>query len=258
MLKTRVIPILLIKDGGLNKPYRFSRPRTVANPISIARVFEERRVDELVLLDIGSAGYDEAINADFVRRIADELSVPFSVGGGVKTVETMKNLIAAGAEKVVVNTAAVEMPDLIGSGASLLGRQAIVVSIDAMRHADGRLEVYTRNGSHPTGLDPVAWAIEAERRGAGEILICSILQDGTMEGYDIDLIRQVAKAVTIPVIGAGGAGSVEDFVSCAVDGGASAVAAGSIFHFRHVTPNMAKEALRKAGVPVRLSYIEGT
>lgn len=258
MLKTWVIPILLIKDGGLNKPYRFRRPRTVANPMSIARVFEERKVDELILLDIGSAGYDEPINADFVRRIGDELSVPFAVGGGVKSVATMKDLIAAGAEKVVINTGAVEIPGLIEEGAALLGRQAIVVSIDAMRHSDGRLEVYTRNGTHPTGLDPAAWAKDAEKRGAGEIVICSINQDGTMEGYDIDLIRSVADAVAIPVIGAGGAGKVEDFVDCAIKGKASAVAAGSIFHFRHVTPNMAKEALRRAGVPVRLSYIEGT
>ncbi|MBM3553952.1 MAG: imidazole glycerol phosphate synthase subunit HisF [Alphaproteobacteria bacterium] len=258
MLKTRVIPILLIKDGGLNKPFRFTRPRTVANPMSIARVFEERKVDELVLLDIGCAGYDEAINEDFVRRIADELTVPFAVGGGVKDVETMKRLIAAGAEKVVINTAAVEVHGLIEAGAALLGRQAIVVSIDALRHPDRRYEVFTRNGKHPTGLEPAAWAREAERRGAGEIIICAMHQDGAMEGYDIDLTRGVADAVSIPVIAAGGAGRVEDFVAAAVDGHASAVAAGSIFHFRHVTPNMAKEALRQAGVPVRRSYIPGT
>lgn len=258
MLKTRVIPVLLVKDGLLNKPRQFRHPRTVADPIAIARVFEERQVDELVLLDIGCTAYEESVNAEVVRDIADELSVPFAVGGGVRDVETMQRLVAAGAEKIVINTAAVEVPGLIEAGARLLGSQCIVVSIDALKGADGRYEVMIRGGKQGTGLDPVAWAKEVQRRGAGEILITSILQDGMMQGYDIELIRRVATAVEIPVIACGGAGKLEDFVAAVQRGRASAVAAGSIFHFRLVTPNMVKEALRKAGIPVRLSYVPGT
>ena len=258
MLKTRVIPVLLVKDGLLNKPRQFRHPRTVADPIAIARVFEERQVDELALLDIGCSAYDESVNADVVRDIAEELSVPFAVGGGVRDVATMQRLVAAGAEKVVVNTAAVEVDGLIEAGARLLGSQCIVVSIDAMRRSDGSYETMIRNGTLATGLDPVDWAREAQRRGAGEILLTSILQDGTMQGYDVELVRRVAGAVDIPVIACGGAGKLEDFVEVAERGRASAVAAGSVFHFRSITPNMVKEAMRKAGLPVRLSYIPGT
>ena len=252
MLKTRVIPILLIKDGGLNKPVQFKRARTVASPISIVRVFEERKVDELILLDIGCAGYDEPVNADFVRIMAEELTVPLAVGGGIKSVGTMRDLIAAGAEKVVINTAAVETPTLVTDSARLFGRQAVVVSIDAKLVAPGRYEVWIHNGTKPTGLDPVAWAKDAERLGAGEILICSIDRDGTMTGYDLDLLGRVARAVDIPVIGAGGAGSIEDFVDAVTKARVSAVAAGSIYHFRHVTPLMVKQAMREAGIPVRI------
>lgn len=252
MLKTRVIPILLVKDGGLNKPVQFRRPRTVASPISIVRVFEERKVDELILLDIGCSGYEEPVNADFVRMMAEELTVPLAVGGGIKNLETMRQLIAAGAEKVVVNTAAVETPELVTAAARLFGRQAVVVSIDAKTNAEGGYEVLTRNGTHPTGLDPVAWAKEAERLGAGEILICSIDRDGTMQGFDLGLLGAVARAVDIPVIGAGGAGSLEDFVAAVKTARVSAVAAGSIYHFRHITPLMVKRKMQEAGIPVRI------
>lgn len=252
MLKVRVIPILLVKDGGLNKPVQFRRPRTVASPISIVRVFEERKVDELILLDIGCSGYDEPVNADFVRTMAEELSVPLAVGGGIKDIETMRRLIAAGAEKVVINTAAEEDPELVTAAARLFGRQAVLVSIDAKKMDGGGYEVWTRNGTKPTGRTPVAWAKETERLGAGEILICSIDRDGTMQGYDFDLIGDVARAVDIPVIGAGGAGSLDDFVAAVTHSKVSAVAAGSIYHFRHVTPLMVKQAMHDAGIPVRI------
>ena len=258
MLKTRVIPILLLKDGLLNKPVQFKRPRTVADPIAIARVFEEGQVDELMLLDIGSGVYDEAVNEDIVMDIADELSLPFSVGGGIRTVETVKQLVRAGAEKVTLNTGAVRSPDLVRNSSEQLGKQCVMVSIDAMRHEDGRYEVYVDNGQTPTGLEPAEWALQAQRLGAGEILITSILQDGTMEGYDITLIRRVSAAVSIPVIAAGGAGNKQDFIDAVYKGGASAVAAGSIFHFRPITPNMVKESMHQAGIPVRQSYVVGT
>lgn len=258
MLKTRVIPVLLLKDGAINKPVRFQRPRTVANPMAIVRVFEARQVDELVLLDIGCAEFGEAVNAELVRTLADELSVPFAVGGGIRSVATMVDLIKSGAEKVVINTCAFRTPSMISEAASILGEQCIVVSIDAARRPDGRFEVFIDNGRQATGVDPVTWAREARERGAGEILLTSIDQDGTMEGYDIPLIHSVANAVSIPVIACGGAGSVEDFVRAVHLGHASAVAAGSIFHFRRTTPNMVKEALAQAGIPVRASYVPGT
>ena len=258
MLKTRVIPVLLIKDGLLNKPVQFRRPRTVADPIAVARVFEERQVDELVLLDIGCGSYDEAVNEDIVRDIAEELSVPFAVGGGVRSLDSVSMLIRSGAEKVVLNTGAVRTPELVAESARLFGRQCVLVSIDARRHEDGTYEVFIDNGQTPTGRDPAGWAREAVRLGAGEILITSILQDGTMQGYDITLIRTVSAAVDVPVIACGGAGSESDFVEAVIKGRASAVAAGSIFHFRRVTPNMVKETMRQAGIPVRRSYIVGT
>jgi len=252
MIKTRVIPLLLLKDGLLKKPVRFQNPRTVANPIAIARVFEARQVDELVLLDIGCADGRTNVNPDIVRMITEELTMPFACGGGVRSLETMTALISAGAEKVVVNTAAFEDPALIERGAGRYGRQCIVVSIDARPRDDGAYEVMIRNGSEATGRDAVDWAREAERRGAGEILLNSVERDGVMEGYDLALIRRVAEAVDIPVIAAGGVGAPEHFAPAVLEGHAAAVAAGSIFHYTRITPNMVKQAMREAGIPVRL------
>lgn len=252
MIKTRVIPLLLVKDGLLKKPVRFRNPRTVANPIAIARVFEARQVDELVLLDIGCADGRTNVNPDIVRMITEELTVPFACGGGIRSVETMRSLISAGAEKVVINTAAIESPELISEGAARFGRQCIVVSIDAMPEGHGAYEVCIRNGSEPAGVDPVTWAKDAERQGAGEILLNCIDRDGVMEGYDTQLIRMVTDAVDIPVVAAGGAGRLEHFAPAILEGHAAAVAAGSIFHYTRVTPNMVKEALAAAGIPVRL------
>lgn len=251
MIKTRVIPLLLLKDGLLKKPVGFQNPRTVANPISIVRVFEARQVDELVLLDIGCGPQHKNVNPDIVRMIAEELTVPFACGGGVSTLEQASVLISAGAEKVVINSAAVERPALIQEISERYGRQCLVVSIDAMRDENGSYEVCTRNGSSPTGLSPVEWAREVERLGAGEILLNSVQRDGTMEGYDIPLIRAVADVVSIPVIAAGGAGDTTHFAPAILEGHAAAVAAGSIFHYTKTTPDMVKEALAEAQVPVR-------
>jgi cyclase len=252
MIKTRVIPLLLLKDGLLKKPVNFKNPRTVANPISIVRVFEARQVDELILLDIGSGPQHRNVNPDIVRMVSEELTVPFACGGGINSVDQMAALISAGAEKIVINSAAVEDPDLIKRAASRYGRQCIVVSIDALKRDDGSYEVYIRNGSEKTGLEVVAWAREAEMRGAGEILINAIACDGTMEGYDLELIRAVSDAVDIPVIAAGGAGKPEDFPPAVLTGHASAVAAGSIYHYTKTTPDMVKQAMRSEGIPVRL------
>lgn len=251
MLKTRVIPILIIQDGLLKKPVQFKNPRTVANPISVARVFEQRHVDELILLDRGLTIGREDVDPDLVRDIAEELYVPFAFGGGIRSLDDMKEIIQAGAEKIVINTAAVEVPGLITDAANKFGSQCIVVSIDALRIGNS-YEVYIRSGSQPTGLDAVVWARRVEELGAGEILVNSILHEGTMTGYDIELIKSVSEAVRIPVIAAGGAAKLSDFTQAVVEGRASAVAAGSIFHYTKYTPNMVKGALNKAGIPVRM------
>ncbi len=251
MVKTRVIPLLLLKDGLLKKPIKFINPRTVANPISIVRVFEARQVDELILLDIGSSAMHNNVNPDIVRMITEELTLPFACGGGINTMEQVGELIAAGAEKVVLNTAAVETPELIKNVAARYGRQSVVVSIDALKTETG-YKVFVRNGSKPTNLNPVNWAQEVEKIGAGEILINSIDHDGTMEGFDCQLIRSVADAVDIPIIAAGGAGKPKDFPPAILQGHASAVAAGSIYHYTKTTPDMVKHALHSEGIPVRL------
>ncbi|NQV81464.1 MAG: imidazole glycerol phosphate synthase subunit HisF [Alphaproteobacteria bacterium] len=258
MLKTRVIPILLLKNGLINKPVQFGRLRTVSDPIATARVFEERQVDELILLDIAGDESAETSNDDIILDIADELSVPFAVGGGIRTLDAVRRLIRSGVEKVILNTGAVRAPSLIEESAALFGSQCVVVSIDAMLRDDGTYEVFVDNGKTPTGLDPAAWALEAQSAGAGEIIIASIMQDGTMKGYDIVLTRRVTGSVSVPVIASGGAGNENDFVDAVIDGGADAVAASSVFLFRSTTPNMVKETLRRAGIAVRQSYIAGT
>ena len=251
MLKVRVIPLLIIQDGLLKKPVRFKKPRTIANPISIVRVFEERQVDELILLDRGLTLDHEDIDPFMAAAIAEELFVPFAFGGGIKSIEDIKRVINAGAEKIVINTAAVDTPDLITKGSRQFGSQCIVVSIDAHQHDDGSYEVMTRSGSRFAGLDPIKWAKEVEKLGAGEILINSISHDGMMEGFDIQLIHSVASAVSIPVIAAGGAGLPDHFSDAVLNGNASAVAAGSIFHYTKFTPNMIKGVMDSGGIPVR-------
>lgn len=252
MLKVRVLPILIIQDGLLKKPVQFNNPRTIANPISIVRVFEEREVDELILLDRGKTLDEEDIDPYLVQDIAEELYVPFAFGGGISNIKSMQDIIQAGAEKVIINTFAVQNPELIREGANKLGSQCIVVSIDAMEKKEGGYEVYIKSGSDPTGLEPVEWAKTVEKLGAGEILINSILHDGMMNGYDIPLIKAVSDVVNIPVIAAGGAGKVEDFPPVVLKGKASAVAAASIYHYTKYTPNMVKGFMHKAGIPVRM------
>ena len=223
--------------------------------MTVIRVFEQRQVDELILLDIGLTVDEDEIDPQLVRDIAEELTVPFAFGGGINSIEAMTEIIQAGAEKIVINTAAVENPNLISEGAKKFGSQCIVVSIDALKN-NNKYDVFIKNGSLATGLDPIEWAKEAEALGAGEILINSIMHDGMMKGYDFALIRAVSEAVDIPVIAAGGAGKLDDFVQVVLEGSASAVAAGSIYHYTKYTPHMVKEALNKACIPVRLPLNE--
>ena len=250
MLKVRVIPVLLIQDGLLKKPIQFKNPRTVANPMTIIKVFEERHVDELILLDIGVTVEEDEIDPDLVRDIAEELTVPFAFGGGIDSVERMTEIIQAGAEKIVINSAAVENPDLINEGVKKFGSQCIVVSIDALL-AGKEYKVVIKSGSNETELDAIEWAIEAEKRGAGEILINSILKEGMLSGYDLELIKKISESVSVPVIASGGASSLQDFVDVVTKSKASAVAAGSIFHYTKHTPDMIKGILKDNGLPVR-------
>jgi len=253
MIKCRVIPCLLVREQVLVKTVRFWQYyRPVGTPRQAIRVFNLRNVDEMVILDIDATSQGSGFNIETMAELAKECFMPLTLGGGVRSVDDFRALLRAGADKVAVNTAAVEHPDLVSEAADTFGSQCVVVSIDARRQDDGRSEVFTHGGREPTGLDPVDWAREVERLGAGEILLTSIDRDGTMNGYDIEVVRSVAAPVNIPVIACGGAGKLEHFVEVVQDGQASAVAAGSIFYFTQVTPHNIKEHMKNAGIDVRL------
>jgi imidazole glycerol-phosphate synthase subunit HisF len=228
--RIRVIPILLVQNGGLMKTEKFRAPRYVGDPINAVRIFNEKEVDELIVLDTSATPENRPPNMQLVGDLAGECFMPFGYGGGIRTIDQIKAILRAGAEKVSINTAAPDHPELIREASRTFGSQSIVAAIDVKSKLFGKYEVLTKGGSHRTGLDPVTHAKEMEKAGAGEILINSIDRDGTQKGYDEELIRQVSHAVTVPVIACGGAGSVEDFKK-AVDAGASAVAAGSMFVF---------------------------
>lgn len=252
MLKIRVLPTLLFKDVGLVKGVGFDSWRRVGAALQAIMVYNMREVDELVFLDISATPKGAAPVFEDIDELADECFMPMTVGGGVRTVDDIKQLLAVGADKVAINTAAIANPGLIRDGANRFGAQCIVVSIDVRKHADGRYEVYGGCGHQPTGLDPVDWAKTVEAQGAGEILLTSIDRDGTMQGYDVALTRAVTDAVRIPVIASGGAGNYEHMAEVLRDGGASAVAAASMFHFTEQTPKSAKQYLAAQGFPVRL------
>ncbi len=254
MLKTRVIPILLFKNPelGLVKSIRFGELRTVGNPVNAARVYNARNVDELIFLDIGARRDSRKINLEVVGNIFQECFMPLTVGGKIETLDDVRKLLLVGADKVSINTAAIENPELIAKIANSYGRQCVVVSIDAKKNSSDKYLVYSHAGQKQTQLGPVAWAQQAEKLGAGEILITSIDRDGTMAGYDIPLIKIISTAVKIPVITAGGAGEPKHFVDAVIKGKTSAVAAASIFHFTQFTPQSVKLEMSRAGISVRL------
>lgn len=252
MLKIRIMPTLLFKDFGLVKSVRFDSWRRIGSVMQAVKVYNLREVDELVFLDISATQNDRSPDFETVDEIADECFMPLAVGGGVCSVADFRRLLEVGADKVVINTAAVENPELIRLAAQQFGSQCVVISIDAQQQANGTYEVLARAGTQPTGKEPVLWAKEVESLGAGEILLTSIDRDGTMSGYDLDLTQQVTGAVSIPVIASGGAGSYEDMTSVLQAGKASAVAAASIFHFTEQTPLEAKRFLKSRGLNVRL------
>ncbi|MEY2397526.1 MAG: imidazole glycerol-phosphate synthase subunit HisF [Actinomycetota bacterium] len=225
----RVIPCLLLTEGGLYKTVEFDKPRYVGDPINAVRVFNEKECDELILLDIEASKSGRSFDADVVAEIVSEAFMPVCVGGGVRSIEDFDRAFAVGVEKVSITTAAVEDPALIGLAADRYGSQSVVVGIDVVRHRR-KTEVRTHSGTKKTALDPVQWAQEAERRGAGEILVNSIDRDGTQKGYDLDLVREISSRVNVPVIACGGAGSIAD-LSAGLASGANGVAAGSLFVF---------------------------
>jgi cyclase len=231
MYRPRVIPILLLKGLGLVKSVKFKDYRYIGDPVNAVKIFNDLKADELVFLDILASKEKRSISLDFVREVGDESNMPFAVGGGIRTIQNIKEIVNAGAEKVIINTYAVENPDFIRQAADTFGSSTIVVSIDVKKKIFGKKKIYILNGKKSTGLDPVSFAKLMEEKGAGEIIINSIDNDGTLVGYDLELIREVSKAVKIPVIAAGGAGSLDDFKKAVNESYASAVAAGSMFVF---------------------------
>jgi len=249
MLKTRVMPTLLGRSTGLVKGAGFDSWRTVGGVIQAIRVFSLREVDELVFLDIEATAEHRAPDLELVGEIADACQMPLAVGGGITSLDHIRDLLAAGADKVVLGTSALADPTLVSRAADRFGRQCIVVAVDSRRVGEVH-EVFTRCGRIATGIEPGAVAAELERLGAGEIIVTSIDRDGTLAGYDLDLVRRVSSAVAIPVIASGGAGKPEDCVD-AVRAGASAVAAGAMFQFTEHTPRAVKRCLADAGIPAR-------
>jgi cyclase len=256
MLATRVIPTLLWKQVGLVKGVGFDSWRRVGPVLPAIRVYNQREVDELVLVEITLQDSGDEPDYESIAEYGQDCFVPLTYGGGIRDIAQVRRLLRAGADKVSVNTAAYETPGLITEIANRHGTQCAVASIDARADGPGRWRCYSHSGSRDTGRDPVAWARELEDRGAGEILITSIDRDGTFEGYDLGLVAAVAAAVSIPVIASGGAGNYQHMVEAVREGGASAVAAASIFHYTEQTPKGAKEALAAAGIPVRQPFVE--
>jgi len=251
MLKTRIIPTLLYKDFGLVKGVGFDSRRAVGSPMQAIKVYEMRGVDELVLFDVTATAQGRHPDHELIDELADECFMPLTVGGGVSTIDDVYRLLQVGADKVCLGTAIIEHPDLVDEAAGRFGAQCVVVSIDTRSAGGGPAEVFTRSGSLATGRDPVSLARELEERGAGEIIIQAVDRDGTMAGYDLETIRAVSRAVSVPVVASGGAGSYDDMLQALTVGEASAVAAASVFHFTEQTPRQAKEYLGTHGIPVR-------
>ena len=250
-LAVRIIPCLDVHAGRVVKGVRFGDLRDAGDPVAVAAAYEAQGADELVFLDITASSDGRRTMIDVVERTADQVFMPLTVGGGLRSVDDIRAMLHAGADKVSLNTSAVKDPGLVREASRRLGNQCIVVAIDAKRAAPGRWEVFTHGGRNPTGLDAVAWARAMREAGAGEILLTSMDADGTKDGYDTALTRAVADAVDIPVIASGGAGKLEHLAEVLRDGHASAVLAASIFHFGDFSVGEAKAHMRAAGIAVR-------
>ncbi len=251
MLTKRIIPCLDVTAGRVVKGVRFVELRDAGDPVEIARRYDEQGADELTFLDITASSDDRDIILHVIESVADQVFIPLTVGGGVRAVEDVRRLLNAGADKISINTAAIQSPRLVADAAGRFGSQCIVVAIDAKADGPGRWQVYTHGGRRGTGLDAVAWAREVERLGAGEILLTSMDRDGTRQGFDLGLTRAVADAVGIPVIASGGVGGLEHLAEGVTEGRADAVLAASIFHFGEFTVGQAKRLMADRGIPVR-------
>lgn len=251
MLAKRIIPCLDVDKGRVVKGVKFQNLRDAGDPVEVAKGYEEQSADELVFLDISASAEERKIMIEVVQRVAETIFIPFTVGGGVSSLEDIRRLLSAGADKVSINTAAVKNPQLIYESAKRFGSQCVVVAIDAKRSQKG-WEVYIHGGRTPTGLDAVEWAKRVEGLGAGEILLTSMDADGTKKGYDIELCKAVASAVSIPVIASGGAGTMEHFYEVFAKTNVDAALAASLFHFKEVSIPELKAYLKNKGVHVRL------
>ncbi len=251
MVAKRIIPALDIKEGRVVKCVRFLNPRDAGDPVDLARLYDAEGADEIVFLDITASHEKRSIMLDVARRVAEEVFIPFTVGGGIRTVEDMREILKTGADKIFINTSAVQNPDLITTGADRFGSQCVVVAIDAKRREDGSYEVYIHGGRTPTGMDAVRWAEEVYRRGAGEILLTSMDADGTQAGYDLPVTRAIAEAVPIPVIASGGAGALEHIHEGVTEGKAEAALVASLVHYNIHSIGEMKRYLYERGVPVR-------
>jgi cyclase len=274
MLAKRIIPCLDVKDGRVVKGINFVELRDAGDPVEQAKIYDEAGADELVFLDITATHEARETVIEMAKAVAEQVFIPFTVGGGIRTVDDMRDILRSGADKISINSAAVRTPELISAGAEAFGSQAIVVAIDAKLVQNERLEsgdqrvdddeisnhqspispkweVFVSGGRTPTGLDAVEWAKEAERRGAGEILLTSMDGDGTQEGYDLALTKAIAEAVNIPVIASGGAGTLAHFAQALTEGGADAALAASLFHYKQMTIEEVKDYLAEQEIPVR-------
>jgi cyclase len=251
MLAKRIIPCLDVKDGRVVKGTQFLDLKDAGDPVENAKVYDAQGADEIAFLDITASYEKRDILIDIVRRTAEEIFIPLTVGGGVRNLEDIRKLLKAGADKVSVNTAAVKNPNFVEKASKRFGSQCIVIAIDAKRKEES-WEVYTHGGRVPTGIDAISWAKQMEEMGAGEILLTSMDRDGTKDGYDIDLTRAISEQVGIPVIASGGVGTLEHLYDGLVLGKADAVLAASIFHYREYTISQVKSYLKERGVVVRL------
>lgn len=248
----RIIPCLDVNNGRVVKGVNFVNLRDAGDPVEVAAMYNKSLADEIVFLDITASSDARSIMLDVVARTAEQVFIPLTVGGGIRTVEDFRAILSAGADKISVNSAALKRPELINEAAEKFGNQCVVVAIDAKRRDDNGFDVYLNGGRVNTGKDAVEWAVEAEKRGAGEILLTSMDCDGTKAGYDIKLTRAISDAVSIPVIASGGAGTMEHFAEALTDGGAEAALAASLFHYREMEIIDLKKYLAEKNIPVRL------
>lgn len=252
MLSNRIIPCLDVKDGRVVKGVQFLNLRDAGDPVEIAKKYSEQGADEITFLDITASHEERKTMIDVVERTASEVFVPLTVGGGVRTVDDVRQLLLAGADKVTINTAAIHNPEFVKEASEMFGSQCIVVAIDARSRGNNSWEIFTHGGRKPTGIDAVSWAVKMEKMGAGEILLTSMDRDGTKDGYDLNLTRTISESVSIPVIASGGAGNLEHLYEGISEGKVNAVLCASIFHYGEYTIKETKEFLNSKGVSVRI------